>query len=96
MTDGIDSAMAQPSDEPFDLAVAGAGIFGLSVAHAAIKAGLRVAVLEKDRVGAGSSGGLLGALMPHMPARWNPKGVPVSGPAEPRRPYPPTGGRDRP
>ncbi|MDN3718645.1 FAD-dependent oxidoreductase [Roseibium salinum] len=52
--------MAQPSDEPFDLAVAGAGIFGLSVAHAAIKAGLRVAVLEKDRVGAGSSGGLLG------------------------------------
>ncbi|KZM49475.1 FAD-dependent oxidoreductase [Labrenzia sp. OB1] len=65
--------MAQTSDGPFDVAIAGAGIFGLSMAHAAIRAGLRVAVLEADRVGAGSSGGLLGALMPHMPARWNPK-----------------------
>ncbi|WP_428671680.1 NAD(P)/FAD-dependent oxidoreductase [Roseibium sp.] len=61
------------SAEPFDLAIAGAGIFGLSIAFAAIKSGLKVAVLEKNRVGAGSSGGLLGALMPHMPARWNPK-----------------------
>jgi len=65
--------MAFSASEPFDLAIAGAGIFGLSIAHAALKAGLRVAVLEADRVGAGSSGGLLGALMPHMPARWNPK-----------------------
>ncbi|WP_299811903.1 FAD-binding oxidoreductase [uncultured Roseibium sp.] len=65
--------MAQTSDGPFDVAIAGAGIFGLSVAHAAIRAGLKVVVLEADRVGAGSSGGLLGALMPHMPARWNPK-----------------------
>ncbi|POF32303.1 NAD(P)/FAD-dependent oxidoreductase [Roseibium marinum] len=65
--------MAQTSAGPFDVAIAGAGIFGLSIAHAAIRAGLNVAVLEADRVGAGSSGGLLGALMPHMPARWNPK-----------------------
>jgi len=47
-------------------------VFGLSLGYA-LKAGLSVAVLEKDRVGAGASGGLLGALMPHMPARWNPK-----------------------
>ncbi len=65
--------MAQTSTAPFDLAIAGAGIFGLSIAHAAIKAGLSVAVLERKHVGSGSSGGLLGALMPHMPARWNPK-----------------------
>ncbi|CTQ56189.1 Glycine oxidase [Roseibium album] len=65
--------MASSTDQPFDLAIAGAGIFGLSIAHAAIKAGLNVVVLEAKTVGAGSSGGLLGALMPHMPARWNPK-----------------------
>lgn len=57
----------------YDLAVAGAGIFGLSIAHRAIRQGLKVVVLEAQHVGAGSSGGLLGALMPHMPARWNPK-----------------------
>lgn len=65
--------MPEPVADAFDLAVAGAGIFGLSVAYRAIRAGLRVVVLEAERVGAGSSGGLLGALMPHMPARWNPK-----------------------
>jgi len=65
--------MASSPAEPYDLAIAGAGIFGLSVAYRAIKEGLRVVVLEADRVGAGASGGLLGALMPHMPARWNPK-----------------------
>jgi glycine/D-amino acid oxidase-like deaminating enzyme len=61
------------SSETFDVAIAGAGIFGLSIARAAIREGLRVVVLEKTAVGAGSSGGVLGALMPHMPARWNPK-----------------------
>ncbi|MBN9669651.1 NAD(P)/FAD-dependent oxidoreductase [Roseibium aggregatum] len=65
--------MASSSAAPYDLAIAGAGIFGLSVAHRAIREGLNVVVLEADRIGAGSSGGLLGALMPHMPARWNPK-----------------------
>ncbi|GAA0787820.1 FAD-binding oxidoreductase [Roseibium denhamense] len=63
----------QPADTSFDIAIAGAGIFGLSIAHAAIKAGHKVIVLEAQQVGAGASGGLLGALMPHMPARWNPK-----------------------
>lgn len=65
--------MAHTASDNYDLAIAGAGIFGLSVAHAAIKAGLKTIVLEAKHVGAGSSGGLLGALMPHMPARWNPK-----------------------
>ncbi|MCK7616004.1 NAD(P)/FAD-dependent oxidoreductase [Roseibium sediminicola] len=65
--------MATAETASYDLAISGAGIFGLSVAYAAIKAGLSVVVLEKAHVGAGSSGGVLGALMPHMPARWNPK-----------------------
>jgi len=65
--------MASAETAQYDLAIAGAGIFGLSIAYAAIKAGLSVAVLERSHVGAGASGGVLGALMPHMPARWNPK-----------------------
>ncbi|MCV0429722.1 MAG: FAD-binding oxidoreductase [Roseibium sp.] len=65
--------MALSTVQPFDLAIAGAGVFGLSIAHCALKKGLRVVVLEANYVGAGASGGLLGALMPHMPARWNPK-----------------------
>ncbi|MEM9633473.1 MAG: FAD-dependent oxidoreductase [Pseudomonadota bacterium] len=65
--------MAPISAEPYDLAIAGAGVFGLAIARRAIKQGLKVVVLEAQHVGAGSSGGLLGALMPHMPARWNPK-----------------------
>lgn len=56
-----------------DLLVAGGGIVGLWVARLAQKAGLEVILLEKDRIGSGASGGLLGALMPHMPERWNPK-----------------------
>lgn len=61
------------SRSTFDLALVGAGVFGLAIAREAMRQGLSVVVLEKDKVGAGSSGGLLGALMPHMPARWNPK-----------------------
>lgn len=40
-------------------------------ARRAIQAGRKVLVLEKRQVGAGASGGFLGALMPHMPDRWN-------------------------
>ncbi|MET1414570.1 FAD-dependent oxidoreductase [Roseibium sp. HPY-6] len=65
--------MPSTSAAPFDIAIAGAGIFGLSIARRAIQQGLRTVVLEAGHFGAGASGGLLGALMPHMPARWNPK-----------------------
>jgi len=56
-----------------DVIVVGAGLFGLWAARHAIRAGKRVLVLEKRRVGAGASGGFVGALMPHMPDRWNAK-----------------------
>lgn len=39
----------------------------------ALRAGLSVTVIEKTRVGAGASGGFMGALMPHMPERWDAK-----------------------
>lgn len=56
-----------------DLLVVGAGVVGLWIARLAKQTGLKVLVLEKRQAGAGASGGLLGALMPHMPERWNPK-----------------------
>lgn len=57
----------------FDIAIVGAGIFGLSVAKAAHDRGMRVALIEKDTVANGASKGLLGALMPHIPSQWNDK-----------------------
>ena len=56
----------------YDVAIIGAGAFGLSIARMFVKAGYSVVVIEKNSVGSGASGGNLGALMPHMPARWDP------------------------
>jgi len=56
-----------------DVTVRGAGIFGLSVAWACARRGARVRVIETVGVGAGSSGGVVGALSPHVPEAWNPK-----------------------
>lgn len=56
-----------------DLTVRGAGIFGLSIAWEALQRGVRVAVIDPAGVGAGSSGGVVGALAPHTPENWNAK-----------------------
>ncbi|KIT17751.1 NAD(P)/FAD-dependent oxidoreductase [Jannaschia aquimarina] len=56
-----------------DVTVRGAGIFGLSVAWACICRGARVRVIDPHGVGAGSSGGVVGALAPHVPENWNDK-----------------------
>ncbi|MGY6411064.1 MAG: NAD(P)/FAD-dependent oxidoreductase [Alkalilacustris sp.] len=55
-----------------DLTVMGAGVFGLSVALACARRGARVLVRDARGIGAGSSGGLVGALAPHVPENWNP------------------------
>jgi glycine/D-amino acid oxidase-like deaminating enzyme len=56
-----------------DVTVFGAGIFGLSIAWVCARRGARVRVVDPFGPGAGSSGGLVGALAPHVPENWNQK-----------------------
>ncbi|MBN2631755.1 MAG: FAD-binding oxidoreductase [Rhodobacteraceae bacterium] len=56
-----------------DLTVMGGGVFGLACAWEAARRGARVRLVECDRIGAGPSGGLVGALAPHVPENWNEK-----------------------
>jgi len=56
-----------------DCIIIGAGIFGLSIADRIASHGARVTLIDSNGPGAGASGGILGALMPHMPESWNPK-----------------------
>lgn len=53
--------------------VRGGGIFGLACAYALARRGVRVRLIETSRIGAGSSGGTVGALSPHVPEQWNAK-----------------------
>jgi glycine oxidase len=56
-----------------DITVRGGGILGLCIAWAAVLRGARVRVIETHAIGAGSSGGVVGALTPHVPENWNSK-----------------------
>ena len=56
-----------------DITVRGAGVLGLSIAWACVLRGARVQVVDPFGPAAGSSGGLVGALAPHVPENWNPK-----------------------
>lgn len=53
--------------------VFGAGIFGLCVAFSCLRRGAHLRVVEPRAPGAGASGGLVGALAPHVPENWNAK-----------------------
>ncbi|ETX13860.1 oxidoreductase [Roseivivax halodurans JCM 10272] len=56
-----------------DVTVRGAGIFGLSVAWTCAQRGASVRIVDTNGVGAGASGGIVGALAPHVPENWNEK-----------------------
>ena len=56
-----------------EITVVGGGIFGLATAWELVRRGARVRLIEADRIGAGSSGGTVGALAPHAPDSWNAK-----------------------
>ena len=56
-----------------EITVRGAGIFGLSIAWVCACRGARVQVVDPAGPAAGASGGIVGALAPHVPENWNPK-----------------------
>lgn len=56
-----------------DVTVMGAGVFGLSVAYACARRGALVQVIDPAGVASGASGGIVGALAPHVPEQWNAK-----------------------
>lgn len=60
-----------PSSIP--LLIIGGGIMGLWAAVKAERLGIDTLLVDAGRIGSGASGGLLGALMPHMPDRWSDK-----------------------
>lgn len=55
------------------ITVIGGGIFGLSCAWEITRRGAAVTLIEARAIGAGSSGGTVGALAPHAPENWNDK-----------------------
>lgn len=56
-----------------DITIRGAGILGLSIAWACVQRGAHVQIIDPNGAAAGSSGGIVGALAPHVPENWNPK-----------------------
>lgn len=57
--------------ETHDVIVVGAGIWGLCCAWSCVEKGLHVAVLDAGHPGSGASGGIVGAMAPHVPERWD-------------------------
>ena len=56
-----------------DVTIRGAGILGLSIAWNCALRGAKVQIIDPFGVGSGSSGGIVGALAPHVPENWNAK-----------------------
>ena len=54
-----------------DVEIHGGGIFGLAIAWSCRRLGAKVRIVETRRIGAGASGGPVGALAPHAPDGWN-------------------------
>jgi glycine oxidase len=68
-----DKSLMVAGQSSADVLIAGGGIMGLWAALEADRAGLSTLLVDAGPLAGGASGGLLGALMPHMPDRWNAK-----------------------
>lgn len=73
--DNLASAAGQSHSVPssVDLLIVGGGVMGLWASVKAERLGLKTLLIEQNRVGHGASGGLIGALMAHMPDKWSEK-----------------------
>lgn len=73
--DNLASAAGQSHSAPssIDLLIVGGGVMGLWAAVKAERLGLKTLLVEQNLLGQGASGGLIGALMAHMPDRWSEK-----------------------
>ena len=60
-----------------DITIRGAGIMGLTLAWHCLNLGASVRVIDPNGIATGASGGIVGALAPHVPENWNTK-KPVS------------------
>ena len=68
-----------------DITIRGAGIFGLSIAWACVQRGAPVQIIDPNGAGAGSSGGIVGALSPPCAGKLEPeKGIPAGKPPDGR------------
>jgi len=68
-----DKSAAMSGQLQADLVIVGGGVMGLWAALKAERRGIDTILIDGERTGSGASGGLLGALMAHMPDRWNEK-----------------------
>jgi glycine oxidase len=68
-----DSPAPSPGQQSIDLLIVGGGIMGLWAAVHAERRGISTLLIDAGSLGCGASGGVLGALMPHMPDRWSAK-----------------------
>jgi glycine oxidase len=68
-----DSPALASGQSSIDLLIIGGGIMGLWAAVHAERRGIETLLVDAGQLGGGASGGLLGALMPHMPDRWSEK-----------------------
>ncbi|MBL0371019.1 FAD-binding oxidoreductase [Rhizobium sp. KVB221] len=68
-----DKSLSLSGQSKADILVVGGGIMGLWGAVKAAQAGLSVILVDAGEIGGGASGGVLGALFPWMPDRWDAK-----------------------
>jgi glycine oxidase len=71
--DMSDKTAAMSGQLRADLVIVGGGIMGLWAALKAERRGIDTLLIDGVGLASGASGGLLGALMAHMPDRWNEK-----------------------
>ena len=56
-----------------DVTIRGGGVFGLAIGWDCARRGAKVRLIERLAIGAGASGGPVGALAPHVPEQWDAK-----------------------